>query len=114
MSRRPFAVLAVLLLLGAGAFALARSGRAEDSVRAYEMRFLSISGAGSSATAWFEGAPASGLRVQEALSRCAQEGFRLSGVAPAWRATQVTVGSTGSSATTAADPQFVLVLERNR
>ncbi len=115
MPLRPLPALAALLALGAAAFLLARPGRAEEPVRPYELRFVALSGSGSATTAWFEGAPAAGLKVQEALDRLAKEGFRQVSLVPAWRQAQLTVNASGpASSTSPPDPQFVLLLERGR
>ena len=113
--RKPTAlVLMAALLAGAGWFlASPRSGVAED--RPYELRFVSLTGEGSATKAWFEGAPPSGMEVQEALDRFVQQGFRLASQAPAWRGTDVTVSSGGPpGTTTTAEPAWVLFLERGR
>lgn len=111
---RPIPFLALLGALGVLAVLLVAPrdhARAEDERTG--LRYLSISGDGSNAKAWFEGAPASGMRVQEALDRFAREGYRFAGMQPAWRASQVQVTSGSSpSSSTLSDPSFMLVLER--
>lgn len=103
-----------LLAAGAGAALLARPGRAEDA-RGYELRYVALSGEGGSAKAWFEGAPAGGARVQEALDRLTKEGFRFASLSSAWRPGVVNVSSGASpSSTTVPEPLFVLLLERGR
>ena len=103
-----------LLAVGAGAALLARPGRAEDAY-GYELRYVSLSGEGSTAKAWFEGAPATGAKVQEALDRFAKEGFRFASLSPAWRQGVVNVSTGASSSSTALpEPLFVLLLERGR
>lgn len=115
--RRTFPALATLAALGLlaalGVSLLASHGTAQAEDERYGLRFISISGDGSNAKAWFEGAPASGMRVQEALDRFAREGYRYAGMQPSWRASQVQVSS-GSSPTssTQGDATFVLLLER--
>ncbi|MFM8979901.1 MAG: hypothetical protein ACKOSS_05505 [Planctomycetia bacterium] len=104
-------VLCLLAVLGASLLAARGTAQAEDERNG--LRFISISGDGSNAKAWFEGAPASGMRVQEALDRFAREGYRFAGLQPSWRASQVQVSSGSSPASsTQGDATFVLVLER--
>lgn len=105
------AALGLLAVLGVSL--LASRGTAQAEEERTGLRFISISGDGSNAKAWFEGAPASGMRVQEALDRFAREGYRFAGLQPSWRAAQVQVSSGSSpSSSSLADPSFVLVLER--
>lgn len=106
------ATLGLLLGVAALVFAAVRPSRAEGPP--YEMRYVSIVGDGSNAKAWFEGAPPSGARVQEALDRFAREGFHFSALSPSWRQGSVTVNPAGPTSTTAPDAAYVLVLERNR
>ena len=114
MSKTAGVVVGLALLVTGAAFALwPRSGSAEDPP--YELRFLSISGESSTTKAWYEGAPPSGVKVQEALDKFTQLGFRLAGQAPAWRQSQVTVtASTSPGSTTSADPAWILFLEKGR
>jgi hypothetical protein len=95
-----------LLLVAAGlVFVAARPGRAEEA-SGYDLRYLSITGEGSNAKAWFEGAAPGGAKVQEAIDRFAKEGYRLGSLAPAWRPGTVAQGQ-GSET-------YVLLLERKR
>lgn len=115
--RRPLLLalaLPALLALGAAAtLVLARPGRAEDKT-AYELRFIALTGEGSTTKAWFEGAPATGVRAQEALDRFTQEGFRFVSLTPAWRQGVVNVSSSAPSTSAPSDAVFVLLLERGR
>ena len=96
-----------LLLVAAGLVFLAvRPGRAEESP-AYDLRYVSITGEGNNAKAWFEGAAPGGARVQEALDRLTKEGYRLGSLAPAWR-------QTGAPIQTGAETGYVLLMERRR
>ena len=90
--------------------ATTRRGQAQEE--AYGLRFVSISGEGSSTKAWFEGAPPTGTRVQEALDRFAKEGYRFAGLQPAVRQSQVQVTSTSSLPLSTPEPSYVLILER--
>lgn len=110
----PVATVAALGLLAVlGVSLLGPRGTAQAEEERTGLRFISISGDGNNAKAWFEGAPASGMRVQEALDRFAREGYRFAGLQPTWRASQVQVSSGSSPASSSlADPSFVLVLER--
>lgn len=105
--------LGALALVAGAAFVAARPGRAEDPP--YDLRYISITGDGGTAKAWFEGAPPSGTKVQEALDRFTREGFRLGAFSPAWRQPNVNVSTTTSIPTTnTQDSVYVLFLERGR
>ena len=65
--------LGALVVAVGAAFVAARPGRAEDPP--YELRYISITGDGSTAKAWYEGAPPSGSKVQDALDKFTREGF---------------------------------------
>ena len=96
-----------LLLVAAGlVFVASRPGRAEEST-GYDLRYLSITGEGNNAKAWFEGAAPGGARVQEALDRFTKEGYRLGTLAPAWR-------PGGAPTAAGTDTAYVLLLERKR
>jgi hypothetical protein len=104
---------ALVVVAGAALFA-ARPGRAEDPPVAYELRYVSITGDGGTAKAWFEGAPPSGTKVQEALDRFTSQGFRLGTFSPAWRQASVNVGAAGPTSVSTTDSVYVLLLERGR
>ena len=104
--------LGALVVAVGAAFAAARPGRAEDPP--YELRYISITGDGSTAKAWYEGAPPSGSKVQDALDRFTREGFKLGTVSPAWRPNHVTVGATAPANVTTTDPTYLLLLEKGR
>jgi hypothetical protein len=114
MRLAPHALLVLLLLVGGAAVLLSRPTAAEEGP--YELRYLGISGDGSNAKAWYEGAPPSGARIQEALDRFAKEGFRFAALTPTWRQAQLNV-STATSApppATIPEPTFVMILEKRR
>src|SRR5262245_41616008 len=99
--------LGILLLVAAGLVLLAsRTGSAEDAT-GYELRYVSITGEGNNAKAWFEGAAPGGARVQEALDRFTKEGYRLGTLSPAWR-------PSGVAPAAGAETGYVLLLERRR
>jgi hypothetical protein len=104
--------LGALAVAVGAAFVAARPGRADDPP--YELRYVSITGEGSTAKAWYEGAPPSGSKVQDALDRFTREGFRLGTVSPAWRQNHVTVSTTGAANVTPVDPSYLLLLEKGR
>lgn len=114
MRPQPPALLALLLLAGGAALLLSRPTAADDGP--YELRYLGISGDGSNAKAWYEGAPPSGARIQEALDRFAKEGFRYAALTPTWRQAQVNVSAatTPPLQQTQPEPTFVLILEKGR
>jgi hypothetical protein len=106
--------LGALALVAGAAFVAARPAPAEDPP--YELRYVSITGDGSTAKAWFEGAPPSGTKVQEALDRFTREGYRLGTFSPAWRQPQISVntGTTVPGTSALQDSVYVLFLEKGR
>ena len=67
MARSPLTVLVLCALTALAVVAFTRRGAAEGE--AYGLRFISISGDGSSTKAWFEGAPPTGTRVGSSRNR---------------------------------------------
>ena len=66
-----------LALVGAGLLAHAvRPGHAAPS-DAIALRYVSVSGDGPQARAWYDGAPPAGTAVQDALDHFAKQGFRV-------------------------------------
>ena len=81
------ALLAVgLLTLLGGLAVVAFSARAEDrpAPRETDVRYLAVSGDGPNARAWYDGAPPTGVPVQEALNTFATQGFRVAEVSQAF------------------------------
>jgi hypothetical protein len=107
-----FLVLGAVLVAAGAVLVAARPGRAEDPP--YDMRYVSVTGDGSTAKAWFEGAPPSGTKVQDALDRFAREGYRLASLSPAWRQANVTVSPATPTSVTTPESVYVLILERGR
>lgn len=118
-STLPSSKLPALLLCAVAAVALValtRTSKAADEP--YALRFIALSGEGSTTKAWFDGAPPTGTRVQEALDRFAKEGFHFAGMQSTFRQGQLqsnvfTAKDAGTpSFTSTPDPTFVLILER--
>lgn len=80
-SARGRAALLALALLAVGgvAVALAWGARADDDAvpPRIELRYLAVNGDGPNARGWYDGAPPTGVPVQEALSTLAGQGFRV-------------------------------------
>jgi hypothetical protein len=110
MTRSPLMVLIPCALTALAVVALTRHGSAQGEDLG--LRFISISGEGSSTKAWFEGAPPTGTRVQEALDRFAKEGYRFAGLQPAVRQSQVQVTSSSTALPSTPEPTYVLILEK--
>jgi hypothetical protein len=79
-----------------------------------ELRYLSVSGEGATAKAWFDGAPTTGLRVQEALDKFGALGFHVAHVTPAARPSVVVVdpAPAGLKDVTSGEQFYVWVLEK--
>lgn len=104
----------LLLVAGGLLFVATRPSGAEEPP--YDLRYLSITGEGSNAKAWFEGAAPGGTKVQEALDRFTREGYRFASVSPSWRQGTVTVNTAAAapSPATTAEPAYLLLLERRK
>ena len=103
----------LLVLTGVLVAAWARTTRAADAPTV-SLRYISVQGEGSTAKAWFDGAPATGTRVQEALDKFALLGFRVAHVTPAARPSIVVFDAT-TGATKEINPGeqfYVMVLEK--
>ena len=103
----------LVVLAGALVAAWPRTTSAEGTPTV-SLRYLSVSGEGATAKAWFDGAPTTGMRVQEALDKFAALGFHVAHVTPAARPSVVVVDSvTGTTKEVNAGEQFyVMVLEK--
>ena len=74
-------LIAALLFVGVVLFASSmRSGHAAPPEESIEIRYLGVSGDGSQARTWYDGAPPAGVPVQDALDFFAKQGFRVSEV----------------------------------
>ena len=116
MSRPLLPALTLCALVAVALVALTRTGKAADEP--YGLRYIALSGEGSATKAWFDGAPPTGTRVQEALDRFAKEGYRYAGLQSTYRQGQVqaNVFTQSDSSTplvsSTPEPTFVLILER--
>lgn len=107
------------LLLGVAAlgiallFVMGTPSQAEENEQHHTV-YLSITGDGPIARAWFTGAPPAGTLVQEALDRFSAEGYRVKEVR-AYQRSVVTVLSEDSSLTPRTaepDESFIILLEK--
>ncbi len=89
-------VLAVVLLAGRQPLSHAAD---EEKV---DIAYLYVTGEGSTAKAWYDGAPSPGVPVQDALNKFAKEGYLVSELRPDLRGTQE------------ADSALVILLQRVR
>jgi hypothetical protein len=114
MNRRTSAVLlALAVAVGAIAVALVQAARVEGA-DAHRIAYLHVTGRGPTARAWYQGAPPSGVPVQDALDKFAADGYRTAALGtvgvPA-------VGSGGApspiaSSESVVDLPYVILLER--
>lgn len=113
MSRRTSVLLAMALLLALGVGLLvlpaARPALASEEPG---IVYLSVTGQGPSAKAWFKGSPPSGMPVQDALDKYAAMGFRVSQLTSSQRPVVVVVTAEGAQSPTMLEESYVLVLER--
>ena len=114
MSPRRALFLAVALAL-AGVAALAwNHGSAAGDGSTYRLVYVSVTGEGPNAKAWYDGAPPAGAPVQAALDRFAQDGFKFAGIVSGGRAGQTVVVTSPTVPQTDQnrDPHLVILLER--
>ena len=84
---------------------------AADGERA--IAYLSVTGEGPTAKAWYTGAPPTGVFVQEALDHFAGKGYRVAKISPAMRPLVTLVTAEGiSQDTTDREHYYVILLER--
>lgn len=98
--------LAVLLVVGTPS----QAEEGEDG----HIVYISVTGDGPNARAWFTGAPPAGTLVQEALDRFSAEGYSVVEVRPYPRTviSVVTENSSISPRTTDPDETFIILLEK--
>lgn len=71
-------LVAALLFVGAGLFVSSmRAGHAAPPDQEISIRYLAVSGDGSQARTWYDGAPPAGVPVQDALDLFAKQGFQV-------------------------------------
>lgn len=102
------AVLALGLVVG-----LPGPSRADDAASRHIV-FLSITGEGPTAKAWYKGAPPAGAMVQDALDLFAAKGYRVASVSPSQRPVITTVVTDEETRVDAPalEQYFVVLLER--
>jgi hypothetical protein len=111
-SRRPLLLAAFLALLGGGALVVTQRSAAGEG-QPYRLVYVSVSGEGPNAKAWYDGAPPSGTPVQAALDRFTQDGFRYVGSVSTGRGGQpVVVTSAAASPESNREANLVILLER--
>lgn len=76
---RAAVLLLVLLAAVGGAVVLTWGARADERAAPaqVDLRYLAVNGDGPNARGWYDGAPPTGVPVQEALTTFAKEGFRV-------------------------------------
>ena len=114
MSHRYVPVLLGALVVGlALLFALGTPSQAEEE-NAGHMVYISVTGDGPNARAWFTGAPPAGTLVQEALDRFSADGYRVAEVRPYQRSviTVLTEDSRLTQRTSDPAETFIIILEK--
>jgi hypothetical protein len=71
----------VLLVLLAGPRGALREGQAAPANTQVDIQYLAVTGEGSTAKAWYDGAAAAGVPLQDALDKFAKDGYRVARVA---------------------------------
>ena len=114
MSHRTVPVLLGALVIGlALLLALGSPSQAEEGEKGH-MVYISVTGDGPNARAWFTGAPPAGTLVQEALDRFSDDGYHVAEVRPYQRSV-ITVLSEDSGLTprtSELDEAFIIILEK--
>ena len=114
MSHRHLPVLLGALALGlALLFTVGTPSQAEEG-QAGHIAYMSITGYGPNARAWFTGAPPAGTLVQEALDRFAADGYHVAEVRPYQRSVITVLSEDGglTPRTTDSDESFIVLLEK--
>ncbi len=71
-------VFALAAVVFAGLYFIGpRASHADSKKQTVEMRHISVAGIGSTAKAWYDGAPPGGVLLQSALDTMAEQGFRI-------------------------------------
>ena len=107
-------LLSLAVAVGTVALAFGR-GAAADGAAAKRIVYLSVSGKGPQAKAWYDGGPPSGVQIQTALDKWTSDGYRFVALTSG-PSTNVNVSSipivTQPSNDAAPGADFVLLLER--
>ena len=104
----PVALVALVTLFSTG---LVRPTEAKDA--SPHAVYLSITGEGATAKAWFAGAPPACLLVQDALDQFSEKGYRIAELSPSLRP-QITVFADGDQLTRSQDTEHVYVILMER
>ena len=114
MSHRHLPVLLGVLALGiALLFAVGTPSQAQEGEKTHTV-YISVTGDGPNARAWFTGAPPAGTLVQEALDRFSEQGYRVAEVRPYQRSVITVLSEDSSLSPRTADPDetFIILLEK--
>lgn len=114
MSHRHLSILLGGLVLGlAVLLAVGTPSQAEEGENTHTV-YLSVTGDGPNARAWFTGAPPAGTLVQEALDRFSAEGYRVVEVRPYPRTVVSVVTENSGLSPRGSDPDetFIILLEK--
>jgi hypothetical protein len=107
---RPASLIALALLLAVGVVALALGRAAKvEAADTHKIVYVHIAGRGPAARAWYYGAPAPGVAVQDALDKFASEGLHYAGIASSGLGSQ---SQSSSSSSDSSLDSYVIVLER--
>ena len=114
MTHRYAPVLLGALVVGLALFfALGTPSQAEEGEKGHIV-YLSITGDGPNARAWFTGAPPAGTLVQEALDRFSDEGYHVVEVRPYQRSVVTVLTEDSGLTQRTSDPAetFIVLLEK--
>lgn len=111
---RPSVVVAFALLFALGVVAVVLgSARDAQGADAKRLAYVHVSGRGSAARAWYQGAPPTGVGVQEALDKFTSDGYRFVAMSAGGVPGVVQQGSAAPApAEGTLDPVYVILLER--
>ncbi len=111
---RSFALVAAGALLAAtlALFFAPRPAVADAST--HRIAFLTITGEGATARAWYKGAPPAGVPVQDALDTFAADGYRVRNISPSQRPIIQAVVQNSGNVIQPSDVEqyFIVLLER--
>jgi hypothetical protein len=109
----PHAILLVAVLALLAVLVFGSPSQAQESGTVHTV-YLSVTGEGPNAKAWYNGAPPTGLLVQEALDRWSEKGYRVKEVRPYLRpfVTVVSPDQGTVPQTNQPDESFVILMEK--
>ena len=113
--RLPFFLALSALAVAAAATPVSRPSSAEEG-KGNHIVYMSVTGAGPNAKAWFRTAPPAGIPVQDALDQFSEQGYRVAEVRPYNRdSVNVYTGNdVGNRESTDREEYFLILLERPR